>query len=37
MSFRKIGIIGAMIEEVELIQQKMTVIKTVRLQEFFFY
>jgi adenosylhomocysteine nucleosidase len=31
MSFRKIGIIGAMIEEVELIQQKMTVIQTVRL------
>jgi adenosylhomocysteine nucleosidase len=31
MSYRKIGIIGAMIEEVELIQQKMTVIQTVRL------
>jgi adenosylhomocysteine nucleosidase len=31
MSYHKIGIIGAMIEEVELIQQKMTVIQTIRL------
>jgi adenosylhomocysteine nucleosidase len=30
MKYRKIGIIGAMLEEVELIQQKMTVEKTVR-------